>query len=143
MPVFLYKTARESKSRRGDDSRPTLVPSRLEILYNSRGEFSLRMNLDEILRVKPDGMGWPIRVYCRMEEVKSTIDETTERAGRGWQETRDKLKSFGSDAAVKAKEMAKAHDTYVRENPWAVIGIVAAATAVVAFLIGRSTAEES
>ena len=65
------------------------------------------------------------------------IAEARARAEESLLAARSRLAELGSGAAVRAQAAADSADLYVRANPWAAIGIVAATGLLVGLLIGR------
>ncbi len=50
---------------------------------------------------------------------------------------KDDLQHAQETAVIKAKEVAKATDTYVHENPWKAVGMAAGVGLVLGLLLGR------
>ena len=66
----------------------------------------------------------------KMAEVRARAEESLRAA-------RSSLEDTGADVAARARAGADAADAYVRENPWASIGIAAGAGFLIGYLIGR------
>ena len=77
-----------------------------------------------------------------MEQGQATMREKSREMAGKVQETagqfRDKAQEWQRRATETARNASRAADDYVHENPWAVVGSVAAVCFVVGFLIGRS-----
>jgi ElaB/YqjD/DUF883 family membrane-anchored ribosome-binding protein len=70
-------------------------------------------------------------------EAGDKVADMRSRLTESLQTAREKLAD--ADAAVRAKtrEVARATDAYVHENPWKAIGVAAGAGLVIGLLIGR------
>jgi ElaB/YqjD/DUF883 family membrane-anchored ribosome-binding protein len=79
---------------------------------------------DELLRATASQAGEKAAVA--REHIQASLAAAKER-----------LAAAEGVALEKSKAAAKAADGYVRENPWAAVGIAAAAALVVGMLIGR------
>lgn len=79
---------------------------------------------DELLRATATQAGEKAAVA--RERIQASLAAAKQRLGEA------------EDVALdKAKQVAKTADGYVHENPWAAIGVAAAAALVVGVLIGR------
>lgn len=68
---------------------------------------------------------------------KAEIDKMRSKAETILKSTRDSLSETGEKMMDKTKELKDKADTYVRDNPWAGVGIGAAVGLVLGFLLSR------
>ena len=61
--------------------------------------------------------------------LKASVERSLAAAG-------ERLAQIREEAVLQASTAAKATDTYVKENPWRAVGIVAAVTALTGLLAG-------
>ena len=78
------------------------------------------------------------------ELVKATAGQAGEKVGNARARAEDSIRAAkariaetGHEAAEHAREAARAADDYVRENPWAVVGIAAGVGILIGVLINR------
>jgi ElaB/YqjD/DUF883 family membrane-anchored ribosome-binding protein len=92
-------------------------------------------NLPPVLDQITTGVGQDIR------ETTSYLNETRARTSEGLEESLDNIKMKFNDVrnsvVDKTKEYARTTNSYIRKNPWAVIGISAGFAFLVGMLIGR------
>jgi ElaB/YqjD/DUF883 family membrane-anchored ribosome-binding protein len=75
---------------------------------------------------------------ARLEEkYNRELDEMTDEIQAGIKAGKYKLEDIQRLLSQKGKEAADATDQFVRENPWAALGIAAAVGCVVGLLISR------
>ena len=65
----------------------------------------------------------------KVEAVRSRAEESVRQA-------RERLESLEDDLGQRARDAAEDADRYVRDNPWAAIGIAAGVAFVVGLLVG-------
>jgi ElaB/YqjD/DUF883 family membrane-anchored ribosome-binding protein len=66
----------------------------------------------------------------KVQEVRSRAEETVKQAQAS-------IEAIQDEAIQRAKEVAGAADSYVRENPWQAIGVAAGVGLVLGFLLSR------
>lgn len=78
------------------------------------------------------------------ELVKATAGQAGEKVGNARARAEDSIRAAkariaeaGHEAAEHTRDAAKAADDYVRENPWAVVGIAAGVGILIGVLINR------
>jgi ElaB/YqjD/DUF883 family membrane-anchored ribosome-binding protein len=78
-----------------------------------------------------------VLLQATAQDVSDKAADLRARLAVSLHAAREKLAE--TDAAVRAKtrEVARATDTYVHENPWKAIGVAAGAGLVIGLLIGR------
>lgn len=75
---------------------------------------------------------------ARLEEkYNRELDEMTDEIQAGIKSGKYKLEDIQRVLSEKGKEAADATDQFVRENPWAALGIAAAVGCVLGLLISR------
>ena len=75
---------------------------------------------------------------ARLEEkYNRELDEMTDEIQAGIKSGKYSLEDIQRLLSTKGKEAADAADQFVRENPWAALGIAAAVGCVVGLLISR------
>ena len=65
------------------------------------------------------------------------IQEVRARAEESLRQARTRLTALEDEALQRAREMADATETYVRENPWQSVGIAAGVGLLVGLLLSR------
>jgi ElaB/YqjD/DUF883 family membrane-anchored ribosome-binding protein len=70
-------------------------------------------------------------------QTEGKIVELRERISDNLRDARHKLGDAEDAIKEKTREMARATDDYVHENPWSAIGVAAGVGLVVGLLIGR------
>lgn len=70
-------------------------------------------------------------------QTEGKVVELRERLTESLRTARHKLQDAEEAIRVKTKEVARATDDYVHENPWKAIGVAAGAGLIVGLLIGR------
>jgi ElaB/YqjD/DUF883 family membrane-anchored ribosome-binding protein len=70
-------------------------------------------------------------------QTDGKIAELRERIGENLRQARYKLVDAEEAIKAKTREVARATDDYVHENPWKAIGVAAGAGLIVGLLIGR------
>ena len=65
------------------------------------------------------------------------VQEVRARAEDSIKQARDRIHSVENEAVRRAREMAGAAETYVRENPWQSLGIAAGVGMLVGLLLSR------
>lgn len=70
-------------------------------------------------------------------QTDGKITELRERIGENLRQARYKLADAEEAIKAKTREVARATDDYVHENPWKAIGVAAGAGLIVGLLIGR------
>ena len=76
-------------------------------------------------------------VTATATQTGDRVAEWRDRVGRAAAEIKPRLSSAEAFLESKAKETASRADTYVRANPWAVIGLAAGIALVVGVLAAR------
>jgi len=66
----------------------------------------------------------------KMAEVRTKVEESLKIV-------KLKLTDIQCEALVRGKQLAKAGDTYVHDNPWRSVGLAASIGIVIGLLIGR------
>jgi len=70
-------------------------------------------------------------------QTDGKIAELRDRIGENLRQARYKLVDAEEAIKAKTREVARATDDYVHENPWKAIGVAAGAGLIVGLLIGR------
>ena len=71
------------------------------------------------------------------EQYNRELEEMTDELRAGVKSGKYKLEDIQKVLTEKGKEAATATDEFVRENPWAALGIAAAVGCLVGYLISR------
>ena len=71
------------------------------------------------------------------EQYNRELEEMTDELRAGIESGKYKLSDIQRLLTKKSKEAATATDEFVRENPWAALGVAAAAGCVLGLLISR------
>lgn len=81
------------------------------------------------------------RLVAGLSEMAARAQDLAREAGADLGETltstKSRLVDAGTAVSGTAQQAARATDTYVRENPWKVLGVAAAVGALIAILITR------
>ena len=71
-------------------------------------------------------------------DVSSTgVDELRERARKNLSQAREQMLDIEDEVRARARRAASMTDDYVHENPWASVGMAAAAGMLLGLLLGR------
>ena len=71
------------------------------------------------------------------EQYNRELEEMTDEIRAGIESGKYSLKDIQRLVSEKGKEAATATDEFVRENPWAALGVAAAVGCVLGYLISR------
>ncbi len=72
-----------------------------------------------------------------IEQGRKTAEAATETAREMTEKAQGAAREWAGRARDKARDVSVATDSYVRENAWASVGIVALVAAAIGYLIGR------
>lgn len=72
-----------------------------------------------------------------MEEPTQSIKQQTQKAQQMYDDGRRKLQEIAQSASEKSKEMISFTDSWVHENPWTTLAIVAGAGIIIGLVAGK------
>ncbi len=78
----------------------------------------------------------------RTQELQSTAEDAVRQTASDWrnkaEDLRDQAQEWQRRAMESARQFGTTADQYVRENPWMTVGVVAAVSFIVGYLLSRN-----